>query len=224
MSPNLIVDEALRNGYDIIGITDHNSTRQAEVVQQIGRKNGLFVLTGVEVSTKEEVHCLAFFESIEKLNQFQDYIDLHLPKIPNNEELFGYQVAVNEVDEIVYQEESSLLSALDVGINEVEKKVHELSGLFILAHIDRKSNGVLSVLGFLDPKLNVDALELRHADKEEIWNKYRIDTNIKCIKSSDAHYPEDITKEKTYFFLKTRSFMEIKMALSGIEGRSVEIE
>ncbi len=71
MTPANIVSEALRKKLDIIGITDHNSTRQAGLVGMLGAREGLFVLQGAEVSTREEVHCLVFFENPAELELFQ---------------------------------------------------------------------------------------------------------------------------------------------------------
>ena len=100
MGPKRIIKEALDKKLDIIGITDHNSTRNASVVKKLGEENGLRVLCGVELTTKEEVHCLAFFEKQDHLESFQQYIDLHLPRIMNNVNLFGYQLIVDE-DEVL---------------------------------------------------------------------------------------------------------------------------
>ena len=57
MDPESIVETALRKGLDAIAITDHNSTLQCPVIQELGQERGLLVLAGVEVTTSEEVHC-----------------------------------------------------------------------------------------------------------------------------------------------------------------------
>lgn len=56
MSPANIIGMALQKGLSLIGISDHNSTRQAPVIQQLGEQQGLRVLCGTEVNTAEEVH------------------------------------------------------------------------------------------------------------------------------------------------------------------------
>ncbi|HKL33844.1 MAG TPA: PHP domain-containing protein [Tangfeifania sp.] len=85
MTPRNIVQKAKASRLDIIGITDHNSTKNALLVKKLAEKEGIFVLTGAEVTTREEVHCLAFFETEDQLSQFQQYIDENITKIPNNE-------------------------------------------------------------------------------------------------------------------------------------------
>ena len=110
MSPSAIVDRALQRGLDMIAISDHNTTRQVKVTQKIGREKGLFVLGGVEVTSQEETHCLCYFRDDEQLDAFQEFLDEHLPKIPNDEDRFGYQLIVDEEDEnrYAYQERELL--------------------------------------------------------------------------------------------------------------------
>ena len=52
MSPSAIVAKAKEKGLDIIGLTDHNSTLNADVTRRLGEKAGLHVLMGAEVTTK----------------------------------------------------------------------------------------------------------------------------------------------------------------------------
>jgi len=70
MSPGNIVSEAAFKGLDIIGITDHNTTRHCDLIARLGSEKGIFVMQGAEVTTKEEVHCLAFFENTDTLKKF----------------------------------------------------------------------------------------------------------------------------------------------------------
>ena len=89
MVPSFIMDAALRKGYDIIGITDHNSTVQAREIRRIVGDGEPYILCGAEITTREEVHCLAFAESDESLDALQRFLDDNLPPIPNDEEMFG---------------------------------------------------------------------------------------------------------------------------------------
>ncbi|HOI86451.1 MAG TPA: PHP domain-containing protein [Lentimicrobium sp.] len=173
MSPRNIVREALKKKIDIIGITDHNSTRQCRMVALEADKAGLTVYTGVEITTREEVHCLAFFETFDILEQFQEYLDEHLPEIKNDPDRFGYQVVVDENENIVYEEPKLLISGLSNGINQIGEKVRSLNGLFIPAHVNRPKFSLISQLGFIPPDLKADALELsRHTSKEEFVEQF----------------------------------------------------
>lgn len=222
MSPKKIIEKAKAKELDIIGITDHNSTKQCSVMKKTGDKNGIFVLQGVEITTKEEVHCLAFFENNDKLSKFQNYIEQHLPDIKNNVNLFGYQVVVDDNENIVEQIDTLLISAINRSISQIEKEVHSLGGLFIPAHIDKLKNSVISQLGFLPEDLNVDALELsKHTTKKKFLDKNDYLKQYSFIQSSDAHYVDNIGDVSTKLLMNEISFGEIKQALANQNGRKI---
>ena len=224
MSPARIVSLSTKRGLDIIGITDHNSTKQCELVWKLGRRLGLTVIPGCEMTSREEVHCLGFFEDFDALNEFQDFLDLHLTIIPNKPSLFGYQVVVDEFDYILEEQANYLGASLDVSVEEVEQKVHELSGIFIPAHIDRPRNSLYSQLGFFPPELKVEALQIsKLADEKSVREKFNINSEFTLVKFSDSHYPEDLGKTYTIFEMKEPSFHELRMALKSEAGRKVII-
>lgn len=218
MSPVNIVSTALEKGLQLIGITDHNSTRQAPLIRDYGREQGLFVLTGAEVTTEEEAHCLAFFPNDRMLAEFQAYLDVHLPFIPNNPEKFGYQVVADTQDQILYEEKKLLISALDRNIEQVEKKVHELQGIFIPAHIDKARFSILSQLGFIPTDLTYDALEISsHTTYRAFLKEHPELKTAPFIQSSDAHYRQDIGKVFTSLLLKELSFESIGEAIRNLK-------
>lgn len=222
MSPRNIVQEALKKNLDIIGITDHNSTRQCQVVYQEAQKAGLTVYTGVEVTTKEEVHCLAFFETFDILNAFQQYIDQHMPDIMNDTDLFGYQIVVDESENIVYEEPKLLISAISQGIDQVEAEVHRLDGIFIPAHVNRSRFGLVGQLGFVPPDLKADAFELsKHISTEAFLEKFSYLRERTFIRNSDAHQPELIGESFTTLKMESTAFSEFRQAIAGVNGRRV---
>ncbi|MEI7723735.1 MAG: PHP-associated domain-containing protein [Bacteroidota bacterium] len=214
MSPDTIISKAREMQLDIIGITDHNSTRQCKVISRMGALNGLIVLSGAEVTTKEEVHCLAFFETEEQLNNFQEFLDMNLPDIPNDVKRFGHQVVVDADNNIVFTEERLLISALNQSIDQVEAKVHSLNGLFIPAHIDKRRFGIIEQLGFVPPDLKVDALEISpFCRQKEFLAVHSELINYPFISGSDAHYPEQIGSRVTVFEMESGGFAEIRKAI-----------
>lgn len=222
MSPQNIITEAIAKKLDIIGITDHNSTRQANLIKTLGEKQGLFVMCGAEVTSKEEVHSLTFFPDNNTLSEFQDYIDKHLPDIKNDTDKFGYQVCVNVKEDIIFEEDRLLITGINQTIEQIEAKVHEINGIFIPAHINRPSYSLLSQLGFVNPDLKVDALELSKSitiDEFKKQNSYLKDYTF--IQNSDAHQVKDIGTTFSEFIIHEKSFKEIKMALQNINGRHV---
>lgn len=224
MSPARIVSLASKRGLDIIGITDHNTTKQCELVWKLGQRFGLTVIPGCEMTSREEVHCLGLFSDFDALREFQHFIDQHLAIIPNDPALLGYQVVVDKDDNIIEILDNYLGASLNVSIEEVEQKVHDLSGIFIPAHIDRPRNSLYSQLGFFPPELKVDALQISKLAKEmAVREKYKIDTEITLVQFSDAHYPDDLGKTFTLFEMEEPSFGELRKALLREDGRNVRI-
>lgn len=222
MSPRNIIRYAREKQIDILGISDHNSTKHGPLMRRLGREQGVFVLTGAEVTSREEVHCLTFFENDKQLESFQSYIDENIIPFPNDPDRFGHQVVVDENDIILEEEENMLVYAIDQGIEQIEAEVHRLGGLFIPAHVNRQRNSIISQLGFVPSGIKADALEIsRHVSKDDFLNANTYLSGYTFIQSSDAHFPEDIGKTYSVFRLKETSFEEIKMALLKKEGREV---
>jgi PHP family Zn ribbon phosphoesterase len=222
MSPRNIVDAAAGRNLDIIGITDHNSTRHCRVIHKLAASRNIAVLCGAEVTSREEVHCLAFLPDFERLELFENYLQEHLQDFPNDPEAFGDQIQVDENEDIIYQEERLLIMAIDQDIDEIEQQVHALNGIFIPAHINRPAFGLISQLGFVPPDLTYDALELsRHITTENFIKANPQLADKTFIRSSDAHYIEDIGRCYTNFHLEKPSFDEIKLALHNTGGRFV---
>ena len=61
MSPRNIIKEAKKKGLDIIGICDHNSAENFPAVEKSANKEGIKVIGGIEITSREEVHVLALF-------------------------------------------------------------------------------------------------------------------------------------------------------------------
>lgn len=222
MSPANIVAEAAGKGLDIIGITDHNSTRHCGLISRLAAEKGIFVLTGAEVTTKEEVHCLVFFEKTDTLALFQEFLDANLPDIKNDPDIFGDQVVVDENEFIIYTEDKLLTGALKVSISELEKFVHDHDGIFIPAHIDRLKNSIYSQLGFLPPDLFADALEISRRSTPESFAQVHPEIRaFSLVTNSDAHFPGVTGTAFNLFRLERPSFEEIKMALQGTDNRKI---
>ncbi|MDP4282308.1 MAG: PHP domain-containing protein [Bacteroidota bacterium] len=211
MSPSRIIKKAKEEGLDIIGITDHNSTLHGDLAAELGKKEGIFVLRGAEVTTKEEVHCLALFELSDQAKKFQKFLESRLPDIQNDPDYFGYQVVVDEEENILRMEPRLLISAIDADIDEVEANVHELNGLFIPAHIDRERFGIISQLGFFPASLKADAVEISaRCKEEEFLYEHPEMKNFFRFRGSDAHWLNGIGTCYTELNLNELSFTAIR--------------
>ena len=223
MSPTNIIAKAKELGIECLGITDHNSTLNAKLAKKIGKDNGILVLMGAEVTSKEEAHCLSFFEDEEGLDKFQIWLDEKLIKIELDEDRFGYQLVVNEEEEIIDQKEFLLINAIDADLDEIYNKVHSLNGLFIPAHVNKAANSLTSQLGFIPPDIKADALEIsRHVTKENFIKKNAYLKKFQFIQDSDAHFIDSIGEVYCNLIVEELTFSEIRLAIGGKEGRYIE--
>ncbi len=214
MTPDAIIDVALQKGIDIIGITDHNSTRHCQLAEYYSVDRNIYVLCGVEITTQEEAHCVAFFPNHDRLSQFQNFLDAHLPNTPNDPDFFGDQVQIDQDFNIIYEEPKLLTSALTANINQIEAEVHALDGIFIPAHIDKKTNSVIANLGFIPFDLNYEAVEIsRHGNREDLVKTHKYLKTKPFLRSSDAHQLDQIGTNTSVLTMKTRNFDEIKNAI-----------
>lgn len=223
MSPATIVQTALRQGLNAIAITDHNTTLQCNEIKELGAEYGLVVFYGVEVTTREEAHCVAFFETETARSQFQLYLEQHLPRIPNNPDKFGDQVWVNRNNEILGEVPYLLISAITQYTEQVAEQVHLLGGLFVAAHIERPSYSLISQLGFINDSLPLNAIEYTHAGRfNALKLKQKYLTRYTAYTASDAHCPEQIGACSCSLHLESLTFQELKLAMSKQDGRYID--
>lgn len=214
MSPRNIIRIAKERELQMIAITDHNSMRNVQVCMELGEREGVWVIPGCEVNTREEVHTLCYFPHLQAVEEFQYYLDERMTDIKNDPGRFGYQVAVDENDRIVYEEERSLFMSIEDGIEGVAEQVHRLDGIFVPAHIDRPKNSLISQLGFIPFDLEYEALEISKATTPQEFIKDHPELEGKrFLQSSDAHYPEDIARAYTCFGMEELSWKSFTNAL-----------
>lgn len=211
MTPNNIVGMAYIKQLDAIAVCDHNTAENLPAVQEVANMMNVLLLPGMELTTREEAHMLAYFPDVESCRAFGAFVYQYLPPIPNRPEFFGVQKKMNSQDEEVAQEERLLISALDLGFDECEKHIHQFGGLCVPAHINRGSNGALNALGFLPKHVHYDALEV--SDKAE---KPSMDLEgYRILRSSDAHYLENILEPEFFIQVKERSVQALFDAIAG---------
>jgi hypothetical protein len=220
MSPRAIVRRAHEAGLDLIAICDHNSAENAEAVVAAGRREGVAVLCGIEVTTREEVHVLGLFDRELDVETVQDDIYAHLDG-QNRADVFGQQVVVNEDGETIAENERLLIGACDLALDEVIGLIISCRGCTIASHIDREAFGLIGQLGFV-PDVALDALEVSpRMTVAEARAKFGLGAEYAMIRSSDAHRIEEIAKVVTVFEMASPTVQEIRLALQGLEGRKV---
>ncbi|HHY78731.1 MAG TPA: PHP domain-containing protein, partial [Clostridiales bacterium] len=137
MTPNNIVNMALLKGLDLIAVTDHNSGKNLPAVMEVGKRQGLMVVPGIEVQTREEVHILCYFKNLQSALKLDEIIYNCLPDIDNNEEIFGRQLIFDSQDQVIGKIDKLLLSSSALSVNDVFVLTKGLGGICIPAHVDR---------------------------------------------------------------------------------------
>lgn len=205
-SPIRLVKRAAELGTNLLALTDHNSTRNTPAFAEACRRFGVIGVFGTETTTREEVHVLSLFRSVEEAADWGDWVYRRLPDVPNRPDLFGEQVVV-DVDETVLDfEPRYLIPAIEASIDEIAHETLRRGGLVIPAHIDRPVNSVYSQLGFL-PDLPFSAVETTVIPPPIETAK----TTVIC--DSDAHYPDDIGRRWFSFEATVPSFDSLAEAL-----------
>ena len=221
MHPKALVERALERRLDIIAISDHNASANVPYVVAAAAGKNIRIIPAMEITTSEEVHLLALFGRLSDLQQLQSIIDRHLFG-ENDENRFGVQAIVNELGEVEGLNHQLLIGATDLPIDSLVDKIHQLGGLAIPAHIDRESFSVLSQLGFIDENARFNALEIsKRVGIRQGRERYAELARYAFLTSSDAHYLRDIGTSTTPFLLEEPTFEEIKMAVSGQNGRQI---
>lgn len=194
MTPNNIVNMAKLIGLDAIAVCDHNCAANLPAVEKVAREAEILFLPGIELSTAEEVHLLAYFNDVKTACEFGEFLYDTLPDIPNNEDFFGHQYIMNENDEITGKKDKLLISALPFYFDEAVRLIRERGGIAVPAHINKGANSLLQNLGFFPPDIKFDTVEE--------WKGAPCETDISSyvvLHDSDAHNLADISERENSF-------------------------
>jgi 3',5'-nucleoside bisphosphate phosphatase len=220
MIPPLIIEESLSKGINLIAITDHNASANIGAVQRAAQGNDLAVLPGMELQTREEVHVLCLFDTLEQVAVLQGRVDAALPNLKNNVDYFGEQFVVDETGEFVRREERLLLASTNLTINDVWELVTAEGGLMVPAHVDRKAFGLLAILGFVPMDIPFEALEIsRFWKPADAVVKYPQLARYPLIQSGDVHFLHEFLGINE-FRIESPTISEIRLALRQQDGRS----
>jgi hypothetical protein len=215
MSPQNIVRTAVEGKLDIIAVADHNSGKNARAVMEAAADLPLTVIAGMEVQSREEVHLLSFFGSLESLIEWDSFIYEYLPDVRNDPAVFGYQPIVDTEGYVLRFEEKLLINSLDLSLEKVVKGVADRDGICIPAHVDRESFSIIGQLGYIPPGLPIAAVEVTGIQGGKGPEGYEV------VTASDAHFLREIGQKRTLFLLEAPTLEEIVRGLRKEGGRRV---
>jgi len=188
VTPAQIVESALAARLGAIAVTDHNTALRIDPIRQAGRKKGLVVFPGIEVSTTSG-HVLTLFDPetpVPELEDFLDYIGIRATARGDGTTPAGDAIEI------------------------VLRKTSERGGLAIAAHIERWPTGFLQTKESRRAKQKVydsedlAALEITQPRNRDLWNKGAMrgfPRGRACIQGSDAHALDEIGRRPVYLKL-----------------------
>lgn len=214
MTPNNIVNMALLKGLDIIAITDHNSVKNLKAVIEVGNKQGLLVIPGMELCTAEEIHLVCLFPDLEKALSFEKLVYDNLYPIENREDIFGTQIIMDHEDNEIGKETRLLSGASRLDTEAALKAVRNLNGIVFPAHIDRQSYSMLNTLGAIPPEYGFKYLELsKNCILDDFLSENLSLNSYQYIRTSDSHFLCNLLEQEVSFDLKEKTIESLLAVL-----------
>jgi len=222
MTPEEIAKTAVKEGIEVIALTDHNSAENVEVFKYHCEKHNLKIIPAMETETKEEIHILCYFPDLKSLLKWQGIVYERLPEQENDEDFFGPQIKCNYSDDYQSKVKYLLAGAVNLSLEQCFNKVRELGGIAVPSHLDRK-HSIISQLGFIPPELDLITAEIsKNTDPESLLKKIPHLKNLQFMQNSDSHYLKEI-KAYQRLIVEEFSFVEFRKAVQKEEGRKIEL-
>lgn len=199
MTPNNIVNMAILKNLDMIAITDHNSIDNVLPAINTAIDNPIKIIPGIEITTQEEAHLLAYFPTYEALATFYNQISQFLPDRNNRPDIFGRQLIFDENDNIIGEDPRLLMNAVQLSFDRLVIEIIRHQGVPVPAHVLRSSFSVYSQLGYIPEELPINTIEIGGSQGIAMSDKMRAELKrFKHIVSSDAHCLANIL-ERVFF-------------------------
>jgi len=224
MLPEFILERAQELGLNLIAVTDHNSAENVAAMLKAAQGTGIAVLPGMEVQTREEVHLLCLFDTLEQVLDWQQVVYAHLPPLKNKENVFGTQVVLDVDGEPVGTNDRLLATSVSLSVDQVVQRVRDLKGLCIPSHVDRPAYSLIANLGFIPPDLGVVGVEISHlVGPKEARARFPQLEQYSLVASGDAHRLKEIAR-RTTLKMAEPTVAELALALAGEADRGVWVD
>lgn len=205
-TPNNIAGMAALIGLNIVALTDHNTCKNCPAFFEAAKKNGIIPVAGMELTTSEDIHLVCLFEDLDEALRFDGEIEKRRIRIENRPDIFGNQLILNGVDEVIGEEKHLLINATTLSVDDAYSLVKEFGGICYPAHIDRQSNGIIAVLGTLPETPDFYCIELNRIEKiKEYTDKYNL-SGKQLLIGSDAHHLEDMRDKEAFLEIEDEPY------------------
>lgn len=206
MTPFNIAGMGYLKGLSAMALTDHNSCANCPAFFKACERYSIIPIAGMELSTAEDVHIVLLFPSLEAAMSFEREFSSHRMDFPNNPDVFGNQLVTDETDEVVRREERLLIAASDLWMKEAVELARGYGAFVYPAHIDRSSNGIISVLGGFPDEYGFSCVEFNdRKNYRDYLLKYPQIGGKRVVVSSDAHSLGAINEAENFFELEVKN-------------------
>lgn len=215
-TPLNILKQCKKNGLNLISITDHNTAKHYPTIEILKKHFDICIIYGVEVTSNEGFHVLCYFETLNKIKEFNLFIDSNINLQEPND--YNRQIITDEygnsIDELYYKINQPIKCSYEI----LSKKIRELGGLIVLAHINRGGSGILDFHKDIS-NFDFDAIEISKNGnlsldmeniKKELFDKYPYLEKYKKLYNSDGHSLDRIHKQVYSLDLLECSFKGLK--------------
>jgi len=94
---------------------------------QAARDTNLIVLPGMEVQTKEEVHSLCLFDTLEQVQAWQVFVSAHLPPFKTSPNILARNMLVDATGDFIRSEDQLLITSANISFEVACQKVQSLA-------------------------------------------------------------------------------------------------
>ena len=202
MTPGNIAGMAALKGLNMVALTDHNTCANCPAFFSQCKKNGLFPVAGMELTTAEDIHIICLFQTLNAAMTFSGEVKKHIIPVKNRPDIFGEQRIIDEDDEITGYEDTLLINATDLEAGSAISLVRSYGGTCYPAHIDREANGMIAILGGIPAEYGFSCVEFNDsANRNGYFQQYAL-SGKKTLVNSDAHYLWDINEAENFLTLE----------------------
>ncbi|HBO67491.1 MAG TPA: histidinol-phosphatase [Acholeplasmataceae bacterium] len=189
MTPNNIFNMAYLKKLNVIAVTDHNSTKQLSICEEIAKSYDILFIPGIELSLKDDFHVLVYFKSVEDANTFNEKLN-PWRSLKRYDGVSEHSQGFTDINDLIVGHETYDLSLnLSLSLNDLKQMLQSFRHILVFAHVNRQKKSGLHVLKEHD----VDAIEVVNLKDINFIKNHKLE-HYKIMYNSDAHDITDLNE------------------------------